>query len=183
MIFGNAYIYPGLKYFGICSLSIFLVAILSQNLTIFDEIYSTPVESGIQPTRLNGPIVSLQYSNDVVPAWIVSGRWRMDVNYDANSTLPLSVSNVNVSLVMVSSNGEITERFRLSELQAATLSFDNATNTLTQNGTLKIISGSQSIDKVDVNLKLINKKVIIISLDPSRTANYFGSSPIYGLER
>jgi hypothetical protein len=46
-----------------------------------------------------------------------------------------------------------------------------------------MIRGSQSIGKVDVNLKLINRKVIIISLDPSRTTNYFGSSPIYGLER
>jgi hypothetical protein len=183
VIFDNAHIYPGLASIGICSLSIFLVAISSQNLTIFDEIYSTPNESGMQPTRLSGPIVSLQFSSDGTPTWIVSGRWRINVNYDATDTLPLSLSDVNVSLVMVSTDGEITERFKLSELQAAALSYDNATDTLVQNGTLKMIRGSQSIEKVDVNLKLINRKVIIISLDPSRTTNYFGSSPIYGLER
>jgi hypothetical protein len=30
---------------------------------------------------------------------------------------------------------------------------------------------------------LINREVIIISLDPTRTTDYFGSSPIYGVER
>jgi len=46
-----------------------------------------------------------------------------------------------------------------------------------------MIRGSQPIDEVGVNLKLINREVMIISLDPSRTSDYFGSSPIYGVER
>ncbi len=107
----------------------------------------------------------------------------MDVSYDTTDTLPLSISNVNVSLVMVSTDGEVTERFKLSELQPGALSYDNTTHTLTQNGTIKMIRGSQPIDEVGVNLKLINREVMIISLDPSRTSDYFGSSPIYGVER
>jgi hypothetical protein len=107
----------------------------------------------------------------------------MDVNYDTTDTLPLSISNVNVSLVMVSTDGEVTERFKLFELQSGALSYDNTTDTLTQNGTIKMIRGSQPIDEVGVNLKLINREVMIISLDPSRTTDYFGSSPIYGVER
>jgi hypothetical protein len=63
------------------------------------------------------------------------------------------------------------------------LSYDNTTDTLTQNGTIKMIRGSQPVDEASVNLKLINREVIIISLDPTRTTDYFGSSPIYGVER
>jgi len=107
----------------------------------------------------------------------------VDVNYDPKGTLPLNISNVNVSLVMVSSDGEITQRFKLSELKPAALSYDNTTDTLTQNGTLKVTKGSQPIDDVGANLKLINREVFIISLDPSKTKDYFGSSPIYGIER
>jgi hypothetical protein len=121
--------------------------------------------------------------SDGTPTWIVSGRWRMDVNYDTTDTIPLSVSNVNVSLVMVSTDGKATERFKLSELQPGVLSYDNTTDTLTQNGTIKMIRGSQPVDEASVNLKLINREVIIISLDPTRTTDYFGSSPIYGVER
>jgi hypothetical protein len=180
---GNPPISRSLPSIRICSLSIFLIIISSPNLTIFNEIYSTPIESGMQPTRLSGPIVSLQFASDGTPTWIVSGRWRIDVNYDTTDTLPLSISNVNVSLVLVSTDGEVTERFKLSELQPAALSYDNKTHTLTQNGTIKMIRGSQPIDEVGVNLKLINREVMIISLDPSRTIDYFGSSPIYGVER
>ena len=183
MNLGNPPIPRNLPFIGIWSLFIFLIVISGPNLTIFDEIYSTPIESDIQPTRLSGPIVSLQFASDGTPTWIVSGRWRMDVNYDTADTLPLSISNVNVSLVMVSTNGEVTERFKLSELQPGELSYDNTTHTLTQNGTIKMIRGSQPIDEVGVNLKLINREVMIISLDPSKTTESFGSSPIYGVER
>jgi hypothetical protein len=107
----------------------------------------------------------------------------MDINYDPAGTLPLNISNVNVSLVMVSADGEITQRFKLSELKPATLSYDKATDTLSQNGTLKVTRGSQPIDDVGANLKLINRQVFIIILDPSKTKDYFGSSPIYGVER
>jgi hypothetical protein len=172
-----------LLYFGIISLSVFLVILSSQKLSTFYEIHATPIDSDIRPTRLSGPIVSLQFSSDGDPTWIVSGRWRVDVNYDPKGTLPLNISNVNVSLVMVSSDGEITQRFKLSELKPAALSYDNTTDTLTQNGTLKVTRGSQPIDDVGANLKLINREVFIISLDPSKTKDYFGSSPIYGIER
>jgi hypothetical protein len=154
-----------------------------QRLTIFDEVYATSLEPDVRPARLSGPIVSLQFSSDGEPTWIVSGRWRIDVNYDSTGMLPLNISNVNVSLVMVSADGEITERFKLSEFKPGALTYDKPTDTLTQNGTLRITRGSQPISDVDANLKLINRQVMIIGLDPSRTKDYFGSSPIYGVER
>lgn len=168
---------------GICFLCIFLIFTSSQNFTIFKQVYSSPIESGSQPTRLSGPIVSLQFSSDGTPSWIVSGRWRMDVNYDTTGAIPLSIKYLNVSLVMVSTDGSITERFKLSDLKPTGLSYDKGTNTLILNGTLKMIRGSQSIDNVGVTLKLINREVIIISLDPSKTKGYFGDTPVYGVER
>jgi hypothetical protein len=53
----------------------------------------------------------------------------------------------------------------------------------TVNGTLKMSTGSQSVDNVSGSIKLFERSIIIISLDPSKTKNYFGDTPIYGIDR
>ena len=50
------------------------------------------------------------------------------------------------------------------------------------NGTLKMSTGSQSVDIMSGS-KLIERKIITISLDPSKTKTYFGVTPIYGIVR
>jgi len=115
--------------------------------------------------------------------WIVSGRWRIDVNYDTTGVIPLSIRNLNVSLVIVSTDGSTTHRYKLSELKQNSLSYDNVTNTSNLNGTLKLALEGKSIDNVDTSLKFINRKILIISLDISKTKSYLGETPIYGVER
>ena len=73
--------------------------------------------------------------------------------------------------------------YKLSNLEQNSLSYDNATNTSTLRGTLKLALEGKSIDQLDTSLKIINKKIIVISLDSSKTNSYFGETPIYGLDR
>ena len=111
--------------------------------------YSTtnsPVETVTPQSRQSGPIVSLQFSSDGSPMWIVSGRWKIDVNYDTTGEMPLSIKNLNVSLVMVSVDGSTTHRYKLSDLKQNSLSYDNATNTSKLSGTLKLTLEGKSID-------------------------------------
>ena len=51
------------------------------------------------------------------------------------------------------------------------------------NGTLKMLIGTQSVDSISTSLKLFERKIIINSFDPSKTKDYFGDTPIYGVER
>jgi hypothetical protein len=165
---------------------IFLVFASDQLFMTLEFAYSTtssPVEAVSPPSRHSGPIVSLQFSSDGTPMWIVSGRWKIDVNYDTTGEMPLSIKNLNVSLVMVSVDGTTTHRYKLSNLEQNSLSYDNATNTSTLRGTLKLTLEGKSIDQLDTSLKIINKKIIVISLDSSKTNSYFGETPIYGLDR
>jgi hypothetical protein len=79
------------------------LVLISQTL----DVEATPSERDV--TRLNGRIVSLQFSDDGSASWIVLGRWRVDVNYDINGVIPQSVKNLSVSLTMISNEGLVTK--------------------------------------------------------------------------
>ena len=170
--------------YGVFTFAILLVFTSDQLFTEYAySVTNSTVETVTPQVRQSGPIVSLQFSSDGSPLWIVSGRWKIDVNYDTTGVIPLSIRNLNVSLVIVSIDGSTTHRYKLSELKQNSLSYDNVTNTSNLNGTLKLALEGKSIDNVDTSLKFINRKILIISLDTSKTKSYLGETPIYGVER
>jgi hypothetical protein len=170
--------------YGVFTLSILLVFAQDQFFTEYAySVTNSTVETVTPQVRESGPIVSLQFSSDGSPLWIVSGRWRIDVNYNTTGVIPLSIRNLNVSLVIVSIDGSTTHRYKLSDLKQNSLSYDNVTNTSNLNGTLKLALEGKSIDNVDTSFKFINRKILIISLDSSKTKSYLGETPIYGVER
>jgi hypothetical protein len=169
---------------GLLAFAILLIFTSDQLFT--EYAYSTtnsPVETVTPQLRHSGPIISLQFSSDGSPMWIVSGRWKIDVNYDTTGVIPLSIRNLNVSLVIVSIDGSTTHRYKLSDLKGNSLSYDTISNTSNLNGTLKLALEGKSIDNVDTSLKIINRKVLIIGLDTSKVKSYLGETPIYGVER
>ena len=173
-----------LMLYGVFTFAILLVFTSDQLFTEYAySVTNSTVKTVTPQVRESGPIVSLQFSSDGSPLWIVSGRWRIDVNYDTTGVIPLSIRNLNVSLVIVSIDGSTTHRYKLSELKQNSLSYDNVTNTSNLNGTLKLALEGKSIDNVDTSLKFINRKILIISLDTSKTKSYLGETPIYGVER
>ena len=135
-----------------------------------------------QPIRLTGPINSLQFSSDGNASWIVSGRWRMDANFDNTGIVPVTVRGFNASLVIVPADGSKQERFYLSDFKQDLISYDNQTKTSTINGKLTM-NFKTPIENMAVVLKLINKNIIAISLDQSKISEKFGETPIYGIER
>ncbi len=144
-------------------------------------IKATPTETS--PTKLHGLIISLQFSDNGSASWIVSGRWRVDINYDINGVVPQSIKNLNVSLSMISADGLVTKKYALSDFKESTASYDKQTHMATVNGTLRILMGSQAMDNVRTSLKFFERNIITIRLDPSKTNNDFGDTPIYGVKR
>jgi hypothetical protein len=70
----------------------------------------------------------------------------------------------------------------LSDFKQDSISYDNKINASTIKGKLTMTSKSL-MDNIGVDLKLINKNILTITLDPSRTRDQLGETPIYGLER
>jgi hypothetical protein len=158
-----------------------VTTIMGEQIIINPSAYS--VSNNTQSLRLNGPINSLQYSNNGDVLWIVSGRWRMDAAFDETGTVPTAVKNFTSNLIMVPANGTNTPRYQLSDFRQDLISYDNKTKTSSIKGKLSLTSDSQSIRDIPVLVKLINKNILTIALDPSKTRELLGETPIYGIER
>jgi len=159
-----------------------LTTIMSQQFITNPSAYSA-ASNNTQSLRLNGPINSLQYSSDGNVLWIVSGRWRMDAAFDNASIIPMTVKNFNVTLVLVTADGSNTQRYQLSDFKQDLVSYDNKTKTSSIKGKLTMTTDDQSIKDIEALLKLINKNILTITLDSSKTRELLGETPIYGIER
>jgi len=145
--------------------------------------FAFSASNSTESLRLNGPINSLQYSSDGNVSWIVSGRWRLDAAFDNIGITPTTVKNFTVSLVTIPPDGSNTQRYQLSDFKQDSISYDNNTKTSSIKGKLTMISDTQTVKDISVLLKLINKNIITIALDPSKTREELAESPIYGVER
>ena len=145
--------------------------------------FAHSASNNTQSLKLNGPINSLQYSNEGDVLWIVSGRWRMDASFEKTGAMPITVKNFTTNLIVVPANGIDTHRYLLSDFKQDSISYDNKTKTSSIKGKLTMLSDAQSIKDIDVLLKLINKNILTITLDASKTREQLGETPIYGIER
>jgi hypothetical protein len=158
-----------------------MTVVVSQHFITTQFAYSTV--NSTQTLRLSGPINSLQYSNDADTLLIVSGRWRMDVNFDNTGINPVEIKSFNATLVVVLGDGSKTERYELTDFNQDSISNDNKTKISTIKGKLTMTSGGNPVENIEVVLKLINKNILTINLDPSKTKEQLGETPIYGVER
>ena len=71
----------------------------------------------------------------------------------------------------------------LSDLKQNRFSYNNETNTLILNGSIKLALEGKSIDNLETSLKIINNRILIISLDTAKAKSYLGETPIYGVKR
>jgi len=145
--------------------------------------FAYSASNSTQPLRLNGPVNSLQFSSDGNALWIVSGRWRMEADFDKTGIVPMALKTFNVTLVVIPTDGSKTQRYELSDFKQDTISYDNKTKTSSIKGKLTMISKAQPIENIGVDLKLINKNILTITLDPTKTRDQLGETPIYGIER
>ena len=115
-----------------------------------------------------GPIASVNQD------WVLAGQWSGFYNQTN-----LSDSGFHSIFRMVKADGTAPHSH---EIYNAT-----ATN-ITQHGNATIIKGTASItlkdgpvNNVPITLTIINGNILTISMDPSKTNNHFGNTPIFGL--
>ncbi len=159
-------------------LQCFLLGILiSQQFITTQFVYSTT--NSTRSLKLTGPINSLQFSSEGDVLWLVSGRWRMDVNFDSAGIVPIAIKYFNATLFTVSGDGSKDGRYELEDFKQDSISYDNNTKTSIIKGKLTM----SSVENIGVVLNLINKNILTIDLDPSKTRDKLGETTIYGLER
>ena len=148
----------------------------------------------IQPGLYSsGTIASLQNDKDGKPAWIVSGLWRgsltnmmssaaMMSSSSANNTtsktnLPTATFNSVFNMVML--NGSALHKHQISNVTLTGISMPDK-KTVVYNGTATITMKEGPVNDVPMSIRTLNDNVISIWLDPAKTMNHFGNTPIYG---
>ncbi len=142
----------------------------------------------------SGTIASLQNDKDGKPAWIVSGLWRgsltnmssadaMMSSSSANNTttsktnLPTATFNSVFNMVML--NGSAMHRHQISNFTLTGMSMPDK-KTVVYNGTATITMKEGPVNDVPMSIRTLNDNAISIRVDPAKTMNHFGNTPIYG---
>jgi len=141
----------------------------------------------------SGTIASLQNDKDGKPAWVVSGLWRgsltnmtssaaMMSSSSANNTtsktnLPTATFNSVFNMVML--NGSALHKHQISNVTLTGMSMSDK-KTVVYNGTATITMKEGPVNDVPLSIKTLNDNVIGIWVDPAKTMNHFGNTPIYG---
>jgi hypothetical protein len=148
----------------------------------------------IQPgLYARGTIASVQNDKDGKPAWIVSGLWRgsltnmssagMMSSSSANNTttsqknLPTATFNTVFEMVML--NGSALHKHQISNFTLTGMSMPNE-KTNVSNGTATIIMKEGPVNDVPISIRTFDDNIISIWVDPAKTMNHFGNTPIYG---
>jgi hypothetical protein len=141
----------------------------------------------------SGTIASLQNDKDGKPAWVVSGLWRgsltnmssadaMMSSSSANATtsqknLPTATFNSVFNMVML--NGSASHKHQISNFTLTGMSMPDK-KTVVYNGTTTITMKEGPINDVPISIRTLNDNVISIWVDPAKTMNHFGNTPIHG---
>jgi len=145
-------------------------------------------------TSATGTIASLQNDASGKPAWIVSGQWQMLVfkpRLEESQSKPATVL-FNTIFNMVRPDGAalhthtISSIFNLTGISNSANNNNHLTST-TINGTARLVTiglpnmASMSNIEVPVSVKIVDRSAFSLWIDPSKTGNHFGNTPIYGI--
>jgi hypothetical protein len=140
----------------------------------------------------SGTIASLQNDKDGKPAWVVSGLWKgsltnmtsasMMSSSSANSTtskknLPTATFDTVFNMVML--NGNALHKHQISNFTLTGMSMPNE-KTVVYNGTATITMKEGPVNDVPLSIRTLNDNVISVWVDPAKTMNHFGNTPIHG---
>jgi hypothetical protein len=148
------------KIFGTCIVAGFLLSLTGVNSVAAN--YS-------QTHNLHfGPIASINQD------WILAGKWMANMN-ETNKTDAGFYSIFNMVMI----NGSAPHIHKI--YNATVTNMTKQGNNTVFHGTVSITMKDGPVDNVPTQVTIANNNTIAISMDPSKTNNHFGNTPIYGL--
>jgi hypothetical protein len=146
-----------------------LAGVLNNNSSIL-----LPMASAQRPDNEFGTIASIQNGKDGKPAWVTSGIWDFK---NLNSNSPMFNTTFNMFML----NGSAAHKHTISDFKISGNPTTN-NNATTYNGTATVSLKEGPATGVPISIKLIGDSAISIWIDPSKTENHFGNTPIYGAQ-
>jgi hypothetical protein len=136
--------------------------------------------------NLKGSIVSLQNNDTSIPAWIVSGKWKINVN-STNMTANNNPEDLKftATLSMTDINGISSHKHRFTDFKLTKIDFEKRNSTI--DGTITLITSEdkqgiidKSLASIPVHIKIINLRTVMVDIDKELVKHHFGNTPIYG---
>jgi hypothetical protein len=133
-----------------------------------------PIANAQKSDTEMGTIASIQNEKDGKPAWVTSGVWDFK---NINSNSPMFNATFNMFML----NGSAAHKHTITDfkINGKPTKSNNAT---TYNGTATVSLKKGPATGVPISIKLMGNSAISIWVDPSKTENHFGNTPIYGAQ-
>lgn len=135
---------------------------------------------------LNGNIISLHKNDTADPAWIVSGKWNLELIPSNNTNVNATMQNIkfNASLVMSSIDGINSHRHKIADFKLSNLTFLHA-NVIIDGSFNMTTSGDKDVLNNDISniparIEIPKLKTMIIEINDKMVNEHFGGTPIYG---
>lgn len=128
-----------------------------------------------------GTIASLQNDENGNPTWIVSGFYKgsVSIHNDGNSTGNLQNATLKAKFNMIMTNGSVMHDHRIYNFTLTDMSMPNNSTTVF-NGTATVTMRQGPIHDVPLSIKAMDNNAVSIWVDPTKTQNHFGNTPIFG---
>jgi hypothetical protein len=134
-----------------------------------------PVANAQKPQHAEfGTTTSIQNGKDGKPAWVISGVYDL-TNINSNSPM------FNATFNMFMLNGSAAHRHTITDFKMIGNPTTN-NNATTYNGTATVSLKEGPATGVPISIKLMGDNAVSIWIDPSKTGNHFGNTPIYGAQ-
>jgi hypothetical protein len=127
-----------------------------------------------KPDNVLGTIASLQNGKDGKPAWVTSGI----VDFKGlNSNSPTFNATFNMFML----DGSAAHKHTITDFKMTGSPSTNG-NTTSYNGTATVSLKAGPAKDVPISIKMMGDSAVSIWVDPSKTENHFGNTPIYGAQ-
>jgi hypothetical protein len=127
-----------------------------------------------QTSGENGTILSTQNGPDGKPAWKVSGTWKL-------TNLKSNTPTFNASFDMMKLDGSSVHKHTITAtLTSANFKLHGKTSTRIYSGTATVSMKEGPVSNAPITIKLSSDNSMSIMLDPIKTKDHFGNTPIQG---
>ena len=133
-----------------------------------------------------GPISSIQNDESGKPAWIVVGNWKSNLFSNQSAGISgqqganASGGSFDTQINMARLNGTAVHTHTITNFVLSNMSEPN-NMTKVYNGTSTASLREGPVSDIPTSIQIVGDKVISIWLDPTKTDNHYGNTPVYGL--
>lgn len=130
--------------------------------------------------RALGTISSIQNNASGKPTWILTGPWQLIIPQPGkmSPTNPPKAAIFNATFRMIKIDGTEPHRHTISDFKLTHSTISNTHSVFNGTATVTLKDGPHK--DVPISIRIMHQGAMSLWIDPTKTNNHFGNTPIYG---